>query len=517
MTNDVAAVKVLIIGGGFGGIAMGVRLKRSGIDDFVILEQNAGPGGTWWSNDYPNSEVDVVSSIYSYSFKLGRFSRTHAGQAELLEYIKETVDEFGLTPHFRYNTRVDAVVWDDARQSYTVTTRDGRAIEAKYVVSAVGMLSDPRPPSWPGTETFEGRLMHSSQWDHSLDLSDKTVGVIGVGSTGAQIIPGIAPKARELKVFMREPGWVLPKHARDYTSEELRKNRSRLRRRLRRNIDMVRNDWHHTYHPIYLAGSKRNVEYERVARRYLDEVFKDRPDLKEAMTPTYQFSAKRRVVSDDFLQALTLPNVELITGGVVALTKTGVVSGDGRETPVDVLVYATGFKASQYLSSLKVSGRDGALLSDVWKDGAFAFLGITVPRFPNFFIMYGPNTNGGAPITRMLELQARFIAAEIRRAERHGWTSIEVTQEASDRYQVWIQRRMEGTAWQYGNNYFKAPNGKIVTQWRDGAALYSWLLRTKRLRGSRGRKVRVEPAASVEKPERSATEAALATQSGGSE
>jgi len=488
MVNHGASVKVLVVGGGFGGIAMGVRLKRSGIDDFVILEQNPGPGGTWWTNDYPNAEVDVSSSIYSYSFRPGSFSRTHAGQVELLEYITSTVDEFGLAPHFRYNTRVESVAWDGARERYVVATRQGQTIDAKFVVSAVGMLSDPKRPTWPGVEMFEGRLMHSSEWDHSLALSDKTVGVVGVGSTGAQIIPGVAPRVRELKVFMREPGWVLPKHARDYTPEELRKNRSRLRRRLRRTLDMVRSDWHHIYHPIYMAGSKRNLEFERIAVRYLDEVFKDRPDLREAMTPKYQFSAKRRVVSDDFLQALTLPNVELVTGGVVALTKTGVVTGDGRETEVDVLVHATGFKAADYLSSLKVTGRYGADLHEVWGDAAFAFLGITVPQFPNFFIMYGPNTNGGAPITRMLELQARFIAAEIRRAERQGWTSIEVRKRASDRYQVWIQRRMEGTAWQSGNNYFKAPNGKIVTQWRDSSALYSWMLATKRLTSSRGRK-----------------------------
>lgn len=480
---------ILIIGAGLGGIAMGVKLKKAGIHTFTILEANAGPGGTWWANDYPGAEVDVHSAIYSYSFKSHNWSRTHAGQGELLEYIQDVVQEFGLVPHIRYGTRVTDVEWDEGRQLYGVTTEGGVRREAQIVVSAVGMLSDPKYPDWEGLDTFTGDMLHSSDWDHELDLVGKRVGIVGVGSTAVQVIPAIAPVVDRLFVFQREPGWVLPKGARDFTEEE-REIYSRGPRRYWRRLRLfARSEWLHTWNPVYVARSKRNERAKGIALDYIDRVFKDREDLKEALTPTYTFSGKRRVLSDDYYPALLRENVELVAGGVSRVTPAGVVTGTGREVPVDVLVAATGFKASQYLSSLNVVGRDGRVLSDVWRDGAFAFLGITVPWFPNLYIMYGPNTNGGAPITAMLERQADFIVADVKRRLCKGYTSIEVTERASERYQTWIQSRMVGTAWLEGNNYFKGPKGQIVTQWRDGSALYAFLLKVTRTASSVGRTV----------------------------
>jgi cation diffusion facilitator CzcD-associated flavoprotein CzcO len=440
---------------------MGVKLKQAGIHSFRIFEQHAGPGGTWWANNYPGSEVDVHSSIYSYSFKSHNWTRTHAGQPELLQYIEEVVDDFGLNEHFRYNTRVTDVIWNDAAQRYAVTTADGAVHEAHIVVSAVGMLSDPQLPDWPGRDTFRGVTVHSSEWDPSMELEGKRVGVAGVGSTAVQIIPEVAKVADRLYVFQREPGWVLP---------------------------------------IYVTNSKRHERAKAISLDFIDRVFKNRPDLKEAVTPKYTFSAKRRVLSDDYYPALLRDNVELVTGGVASVVPEGVVTPTGRTVELDVLVAATGFKASQYLSSLTVRGREGKLLADVWKDGAFALVGVMVPGFPNLYIMYGPNTNGGAPITAMLERQAEFVVRQVERMMRSGYTSIEATHRANDRYQRWVQGRMEGTAWHEGNNYFKAPNGKIVTQWRDGSILYDLLLRTTGHRGAAGRRVR-SPEVSARIPE----------------
>ncbi|MCU1513873.1 MAG: Alpha/beta hydrolase protein [Microbacteriaceae bacterium] len=473
---------------------MGVKLTKAGIADFTIFEAHGGPGGTWWANDYPGAEVDVDSSIYSFSFNSHNWSRTHAGQAELLEYIKQTVDDFDLAPHFRYNTRISDVIWDDAAQLYTITTQSGEAQEFEIVVSAVGMLSDPKHPAWAGLEEFAGERFHTSQWRHDLDLAGKRVAIVGVGSTSVQIIPKIAPMVEQLYVVQREPGWVLPKHARDLTAEERLVFDSPIRRAWRRLKVMSRSEWQHTWQPIYVVGNARSERARSASLAFIDRVFADRPDLKAAVTPTYTFSAKRRVAADDYYPTLLRDNVELVTARVARVTPAGIVTDDGREVPIDVLITATGFKASQYLSSLNVIGRDGAVLAETWKLGAAAFLGISVPKFPNLFIMYGPNTNGGGPITSMLELQSAYIVAEIRRMMRRSYTSLEVKPEVNARYQRWIQGRMTGTAWLEGKNYFTGPQGQVVTQWRDGAVLYSFMLRTRRRTASIARRVSIERA-----------------------
>ncbi|MGB4138018.1 MAG: NAD(P)/FAD-dependent oxidoreductase [Microbacterium sp.] len=490
--------RIVIIGGGFGGIAVALELKRQGIESFTVLEAEAGPGGTWWVNTYPGSEVDLVSSLYSLAALNHNWTRTHATQPEILQYIEDVVDRFDLRRHFRFNTRVRDVVWSEVEQQYHLTTEDGQESTAQIVVSAVGTLSDPKPLDWPGVDSFRGRILHSQRWDHSLDLTGKRVAVIGVGSTASQIVPAIAPIVERLTIFQREPGWVLPKNARDYTPREMRTYSSIWRRRWRRLKGFVRIEWAHQHNHVAVIGSKRAVKAERAARAYIGRVFADRPDLKEKVTPKYVFSGKRRVVSDDYYPALLRDNVELVDEPVAAFTETGIVTADGNEHPVDVVVAAIGYKASEYLSSIQVTGRDGLRLRDVWKEAAYAFYGLAVPGFPNLFIVYGPNTNGGGPITTMMERQADFIAAEVKRIARRHYTAVEVSSEATEEFRAWMQNRLKDTAWARGNNYFKAPNGQIVTQWLDGSVYYGWLIRSKRKKamiGTRGaRKARTPEA-----------------------
>lgn len=467
--------RIAIIGGGFGGIAMGVYLLKSGFRNFTIFEKDAGPGGTWWANDYPGAEVDLHSAIYSFSFASRNFTRTHAGQAELLNYIKDVVRDFGLTPHFRYNTRVTDVEWDDVAHHYSVKTADGEQTEFPVVISAVGMLSDPKHPDWPGLDDYRGVLFHTAEWDHSVDLSGKRVAVVGVGSTATQVVPAIADKVERLYVIQREPGWVLPKNARDFTDKELRRYENPLMRRIRRYLTYGQSEMGFIMNPVFVADSKGNRKARKIALDYIDQVFAGRPDLKEAVTPRYTFSAKRRVVSDDYYPALLKDNVAMVTGGVAGFTPTGLVTGTGRHVDVDVIIAATGFKATQYLSTLNVTGRGGRTLREEWQDGPYAYLGIMVPRFPNLFIMYGPNTNGAGPITGMLERQARFICAQLRRLVSSGHTAVEVKEDVTRKYNHWLQGRLAETAWKDGNNYFKTADGKIVTQWRDGMLRYIWV------------------------------------------
>jgi cation diffusion facilitator CzcD-associated flavoprotein CzcO len=469
--------RVVVVGAGLGGVTMAVKLKKAGLENFVVLEAEEGAGGTWRVNDYPGAEVDVDSAIYSLPYRDHVFTRTHAKQPELLEYIEETLDIYHVRDHFRFGVRVEEIRWDDETCTYTVTTVDGERLECEVVVSAVGMLSDPKSPPWPGAETFQGRIFHTQKWPKDVDLSGKRVAVVGVGASAAQIVPTVADDVKQLYVFQREPGWVLPKNDRDFTEAELRELSNRVKRRWRKAKLMARNEWAYLYQPVYKVNTKRNLAGRDRALAYLDKVFADRPDLKAALTPQYPFSGKRRILTDVFYPALKRENVELVPHEVTAITPTGIVDTTGYEREVDVIVTAIGYKASDYLSSLRVYGRGGRDLHEKWRDGAFAFLGTAVPEFPNLYLLYGPNTNGAAPITYVHERQATYVVTNLKRMARTGAKSIEVKSSWTKQYNKVLQRRLSTTAWAQGNNYFKAPNGRIVTQWRDGLVVFSLLLK----------------------------------------
>lgn len=469
--------RVIVIGAGLGGVTMAVKLKKTGFTDFTVLEAEDGPGGTWWINRYPGAEVDVNSAVYSLPYRDHVWSRTHAKQPELLRYIDETLDLFDVREHFRFGVKVEEVRWDDGTSTYTVITTAGERFEAEVVVSAVGMLSDPKEPPWPGVESFKGRVFHTQRWPDDVDLTGKRVAVVGTGASSVQVVPSIAPDVKQLFVFQREPGWVLPKNDRDYTEDELEAYRKTLTQRWRRLKMMAKAEWSYLYSPVYLIGSKRNGKAKDLALAYIDKVFADRPDLKEALTPQYPFSAKRRILTDDYFPALKRDNVELVPHHVASMTETCIVDNEGVEREVDVVVAAIGFKASSYLSSLRVYGRGGRDLHEQWRDGAYAFLGVAVPNFPNLYMLYGPNTNGAAPITWVQERQAAYVIANLKRMRDHGIAAIDVKASWTKRYNAWLQRRLSKTAWAQGNNYFKGPKGQIVTQWRDGLVIYSLLLK----------------------------------------
>lgn len=469
-----SAPHVAVVGGGFGGIATGVKLRRRGIDTFTIFEKSAGPGGTWWDNRYPGAEVDVASHVYSYSFKGYDWSRTHARQEEIQRYLEEVVDEFGLRPHFRFSTAVEGCVWDEPTRSYTVTLRGGETLRADIVVSALGLLNYPRYPDWPGLDEFGGPKFHTFRWEHHHDLSGKTVAVVGTGSTASQVVPEIAPVVGHLYLFQREPGWVIPKGERDFTPQErarYRRRWARRRERLRLALQLERNQLGGA---IHRPGTKVNALRERQCREFIDRVFADRPDLKAAVTPAYPYPGKRPILATTFYPALRRDNVELVPRAVASVTRSGVVDAEGKEYPVDVIVMATGFQPANYLASLEVTGRDGRTVHEVWHGEPQAFLGMTVPGFPNFFMLYGPNTNGGEIIS-CLERQAEHVASVARRLARGRVRAVEVRPSFFRAYNRWLEKKMEGTAWTVSNNYYKSPSGRIVTQWPFGAFFYGLL------------------------------------------
>ncbi len=467
---------VAVVGAGGGGIAMGRGLRSIGIRRFTIFEQSTGLGGTWLDNVYPGAAVDTPVPFYSFSFHPHDFSRTHIKQPELLAYLRNAAERFGLQSHFRFGTAVTRVAWDDANHCYEVSTSDGATERFDVVVTAVGILNHPKYPDWPGLDRFTGAKFHSSRWDHTVDLTGKTVAVVGTGSTGAQIVPAIAERAKKVYVFQRQPGWVLPKDDREFSSAE----RARLLRPVHRRWLRLRQGW--VYETGRLAvwhGTSRNRKAEEACREYIESVFADRPDLAKLVTPQYPFGGKRVVRDRDFYPALLRDNVELIPRAVASVTETAIVDDTGSEHAIDVLVMCTGFQPANFLATLEVIGRDGRSIHDTWAGDAEAFLGLTVAGFPNFYMLYGPNTNG-APVMFLHERQVAFVVANLRRMIRTGVTSIEVRDSVMRRYNQVLQRRLARSVAVRNpdvHNYSRSASGRDVVGWVDGMVIYAFLTR----------------------------------------
>lgn len=476
---------VAVIGAGFAGIVTAVKLRRAGVD-VVVFERSDGVGGTWWENRYPGAETDAASHLYSYSFAPYRWSRTHVRQAEIQAYLEHVAEAFGIRPLVRFKEGVTAVEWDDASAEYVVETGSGARERFGFVVSAVGIFGEPRLPDWPGLESFAGPVVHTAAWDPATDWVGKRVAVVGTGSSAVQVVAALAPEAGHLTVFQRQPGWVLPKRDRDYTAVERRVFERRWAQRLDRIRLYLRQERREWRGALFRPGTRHHRWGEAVCRRFIAEIFAERPDLAAAVTPDYPFAGKRPVVSSDFYPALLRENVTLVPRAVSRCTTDGVVDADGVEHPADVLVLATGFEASRYLASLEVRGPGGLDLHRVWGDDPYALLGLMLPGFPNFFVMYGPNTNGGLIVSN-LEHQADFVVHQVTRVRRRRATSVEARDAVVRRYDDWVQHRLAGTAWARGRNYYTSASGRIVTQWPEGAAVYAALTVLLRRVGTRVR------------------------------
>lgn len=465
---------VAIVGGGFAGIAAAVRLKKSGLADFTVLERANSVGGVWRDNIYPGVEVDTPSHLYSFSFKAHDWPRVYATQSELRAYLEETIDEFNLRSHFRFDTDVTRLAWDEEANGYEVHLRDGQVLRFSVVITAIGLLGVPRYPPWPGLDVFQGAKFHTSRWDASQGLIGKRVAVVGTGSTSAQLVPAIAPIVDRLLVFQREPGWIDPKVNREFSQDE----RRNLRNPLRRRIERLRLYWQNEVRWIGGRIAKANGRVEFKARQvcldFIDKELGERPDLQKLVTPDHPYLGKRPIHSNEFYAALRRDNVELVPSAVTSVTPTGIVDSNGIEREIDVLIMATGFQPSNYLAEIQVVGRDGRSIHDLWNGEPEAFLGITVPGFPNFFMLYGPNTNFYA-IVFNLEQQAGYAVRAIRRMLQRGATSVDVRTSFLIWYNRWLCWKMRDSAWHTVNNYFTTPSGRIVTQWPDGAILY-WAL-----------------------------------------
>jgi cyclohexanone monooxygenase len=473
--------RVAIIGAGFSGIAAAVALRRKGIEDFVIFEQAPALGGTWWHNRYPGAEVDLESHIYSFSFERHDWTRTHADWRELLSYLEGVADKWDLPRRILFNESVQDVSWSDHDHAYTVRTSSGVDHGVfTAVISAVGFLNIPVvPPFARGDNDFQGAMCHTSRWIDGLDMTGKSVAVVGTGSSAVQIVSEAEKVASEVKIFQLEPNWLLPKDSRDFTPRERRLNRNPVvyawrRCRLYADYDLRQIRSSHAR-----STGRHNQQRHAKSLAFLRRELAERPDLMELATPQFAFEARRTVLSDTYYAALRNPKVTLVPHGVKGLTRTGAVDANGDEHDLDIIVMATGFDAANYLGNYQVHGQGGRELHEGWQGEPEAFLGMMVPGFPNFFIMYGPNTNS-VPLVSFYEAQAAFAAGLISRAAKTGKTVIDVRRSAFAIYNEWLQSQLAKTVWATTTSYFRAGTGKIVSQWPLGATPY--ILATKLLR-----------------------------------
>jgi cation diffusion facilitator CzcD-associated flavoprotein CzcO len=469
-------VSVAIVGAGVAGIATAVKLKAADVNDITIFERSAGVGGTWYDNTYPGAEVDVNSFLYSFSFQDHDWARSHATQPELLDYIEATVDRFDLRRHLRLSTQVDTIAWEPSRGQYRVSLGGGNEQWFHVVISCVGLLNNPNYPTWPNLDDFDGPKFHTSRWEHNHDLTGKRVAIVGTGSTAAQIVPAIAPVVGQLTVFQREPGWVLPKDERDFSNAE----RQRFERRpvLRKHERYKEFRLFTNSLGIFANDSEKQREMTALAHGYIESQFSD-PHLRAAVTPSYPLGCKRIVLSSTFYPALNRPNVTLVPHAVVRATRDGLVASDGVERQADVLILATGFKAQEYLASVQVTGMQGRKLHEVWQKSPRALIGTTVPGFPNFFMLYGPNTNGGGSIIFQLERQAELVVRQVTRLRRSGARYIDTRKAVYERYNVWLAEQMtkyfDAASPAFCHNYYFSQDGRNVTQW-PRSALYFHLM-----------------------------------------
>ncbi|MDX6287088.1 MAG: cyclohexanone monooxygenase [Frankiales bacterium] len=461
---------VAVLGAGFGGIGMGIKLKRAGYP-FTIYEKSDGVGGTWRDNTYPGAACDVPSHLYSYSYELNPWwSRTHATQPEILAYLERCADQYGVRAHVRTDTAITEARWNDATQQWQLTADTGETFVADVLVSSLGMLNIPHVPDIPGADRFTGRMFHSSRWDHSKPVAGERVASIGTGASAIQYVPAIAPEVERLTVFQRTPIWITPRIDRAYTDEE-------QRRFARRPLAARRHRWQiwWSYEKARFAvDSEQTVAQTALARSYLERKITD-PELRAKLTPAYPVGCKRPLISREWLPALTRPNVRLVTEPIIEITERGLLTADGEEHEVDTIVFGTGFRANEYLTAIDIHGRAGCRLHDDWRDGAEAYLGLTVAGYPNLFLLYGPNTNGVNSILFMHEAQARYVLRALVALSRWPIGAVEIRRRVMDRYNRRIQAAMQDTVWLAGcRNYYQTPNGKVVTQLPYSGGRY-WL------------------------------------------
>lgn len=463
-------LRVAIIGSGFGGIGMAIKLAAAGVD-FTILEKSESVGGVWRDNTYPGAACDVPSHLYSFSFETKTdWSRVYGLQEEIRDYLEHCVDKYGLRDRIRFGTEIAGATFDASRGVWTIESVAGDEFEAEVLVPAMGQLSLPRYPDIPGLDDFEGVAFHSARWRHDVDLTGKSVVSIGTGASAIQYVPEIARAAEHVTVVQRSAPWVLPKPDRSFTDAE--KAVFRLFPPLRSAYRGFLYAFQESQLSL-LANGRLARGAERLVK---DQITKhiDDPDLRRRVTPDYPIGCKRVLISNDWYRALARPNVDLVTDAIEAVEADGVRTAAGRRIDADVLIYGTGFRSTEFLAPVSIRGLDAVELGTAWSGGAEAYLGMTVAGFPNMFMLYGPNTNlGHNSILFMIECQIRYIMQAIEQIAAPDVDYIDVRPDVQRAFNTELQQRLDASIWAGDcSSWYKTESGKNTNNWAGPTLAY---------------------------------------------
>ena len=466
MKQDLNKYDNIVIGSGFGGIATAVNIDQKKLGNYLLLERDEEFGGTWWRNNYPGAAVDVQSHLYSFSFEPYDWSRQFAKQYEILEYTNHVIDKYGIRDHALTNAKVVGLVYDDAECEWTVKLEDGRAFIATNIINASGGLSQPKIPEFKGQDTFKGKTMHTGLWDHSYDYRNKRVAVIGSAASAIQVVPAIAPNVKELYMFQRTPSWVLPRPDRAFTNIE---------RATFRKFPAIRQAYREMLYARFesrvlaFQNPKKLIPlFQKEAENHIKNSINSK-ELQKIMTPDYMMGCKRILIANDYYPTLNRDNVHVLPAsqtGVDSFNETGIATTDGQQIDVDLIVYATGFHASENTVVYPITGKNGITVDEAWKDGAHAYLGTMVPDFPNLFIIAGPNTGTGhTSAIGLIESQLEYITRAIKHKQDKNLKSIEVKADVEEKYNAKIQKQLKGSVWEIGgcHSWYLTEDGKNTT------------------------------------------------------
>jgi cation diffusion facilitator CzcD-associated flavoprotein CzcO len=462
---------IAIVGAGFGGLAVALELKRAGIDSFTVLERADDVGGVWQANTYPGAACDVPSVIYQFSRHLKPdWSRRFGSQQEIRDYLREVSVESGVREHIRFGAEVVAATFAEDEARWEVELADSERLGVDVLVCATGQLSRPKLPDVEAAESFAGAQFHSAQWDHSVSLEDRRVVVVGGGASAIQVVPAIADRARHVTVVQRTPSWVVNKY--DWTQGGVERALSHVPPLLRAYHHAMW-WWFESRYPIVLRKlDPLRRGWEALRRRSIRRIVKD-PAKVAACTPDYALGCNRILLSSEWYPTIARPDVDVVRAGVQAMTPGGVVTSDGRSVAADVVVWCTGFTATEYLAPIRITGRDGLEIREAWASGPEAYLGLSTPGFPNLFMSYGPNTGSlTKTIISLLEYQAGYIRQAV---EHVGATSraVEVRRDVHDAFNAELQERLQRTVFTTGcPGWYTTADGKVTTVWAGSHVEY---------------------------------------------
>jgi cation diffusion facilitator CzcD-associated flavoprotein CzcO len=471
--------EVVIIGTGFAGIGMAVKLQQAGIHSFKLIERSDEVGGTWRDNTYPGCECDVQSHLYSFSFEpKSDWSKKYSSWNEIRDYIVAVTDKHNIRKKIQFNTRLESAEFNEASGTWQVKLSDGTKPRARFVITAVGPLSNPAIPEISGKETFKGPIFHSAKWDHSADLKGKKIAVIGTGASSIQFVPRIAEHAEKVELFQRSAPWILPKPDRKIYALEKALYKYIPGWRLAHRASLY---W---VNEITLRGFLKEKSFIRSiaewgATKHIHHYIKDEA-LRKKLTPNFRFGCKRALLSNEYYPALARDNVEVVDTGIERITTTGIIDKQGNAHDVDVIIWGTGFKVDEPLMGIDVTGINGQDLNSVWKDNGFeSYYGTTVAGFPNAFILAGPNTGiGHTSLVVMIEAQYNYVMDAIQKIKQQEIKYIDVKESVQTQFCQTMQDKMVGTAWTSGcNSWYLSDSGKNFTIWPDYT--YNYIRQTK--------------------------------------